>query len=307
MSTASASAARSSRFGLGALQRGIAGTIAFATTGGGGPSISYSRPRGDPGLFGPDSICWKVHEDITVMFVGGFAALMLQALEPRTLAGVFDHSNFRKDPYGRLRRTSTFVMGTTYAGRADAQALIDRVLGMHARVSGNAPDGRPYSALDPELLTWVHVCEMYSYLRAYRRYIEPRMSVADQDRYYDEVAIVAEQLGARGVPRSSDAVQRYFEGMRPLLVCDERVHNILHFLRTAPPPSRAALPFARMLVQSSIELLPLWARQMTNQNRAAWLRTTLVRPCIHGLLPVVRWGIRDISIPSRARARVLPA
>lgn len=286
------------------LRRGIGGTIAFATSGGGGPKISYSRPLGDPGLFGQESVCWRVHADTTAMFVGGFAALMLQALEPRTLAGVFDHSNFRADPYGRLRRTSTFVMGTTYAPRADAEALVDRVLGMHRKVSGAAPDGRPYSAMDSELLTWVHVCEMYSYLRAYRRYVNPRMTVADQDCYYDEVALVAEKLGARGVPRSRAAVSRYMREMRPLLVCDERVRDILNFLRTAEPPNAASRPFARLLFHASAELLPDWARQLTGLQRRAWLRSAVMRPGIRGLAPLVRWGMRDINIPTRARKRV---
>ncbi|MGH8529033.1 MAG: oxygenase MpaB family protein [Nevskiales bacterium] len=296
--------ANTNRFGLGALRQRIGGTVAQATAGGGGPRISYSRPRGDPGLFGPDSVCWRVHGDTTAMFVGGFPALILQALEPRTLAGVFDHSNFRSDAYGRLRRTSTFVMGTTYAGKADAEALIERVLGMHRRVTGTAPDGRLYSALDSELLIWVHVCEMYSYQRAYRRYVDPHMSSSDLDRYYDEVAIVAEKLGARQVPRSRTAVSSYFQNMRPLLVCDERTRDILNFLRTAPPPNPASKPFARLLFQASVELLPAWAQQMTGYNSSAWLRSALVRPSVQSLAPLLRWGVRDINVPARARARM---
>lgn len=287
-----------------ALRRGIGETVAQATAGGGGPKISYSRPRGDPGLFGPESVCWRVHGDTTAMFVGGFCALILQALEPRTLAGVFDHSNFRNDPYGRLRRTSTFVMGTTYAGRADAEALITRVLGMHSKVRGAAPDGRPYSALDSELLTWVHVCEMYSYLRAYRRYVNPKLPIVDQDRYYDEVAIVADRLGAKNVPRSRAAVSRYFQHMRPLLVCDARTRDILRFLRTAPPPNPASTPFARLLFQASVELLPAWAQQMTGYAKSAWLRSARVRPSVQSLAPLLRWGMRDINVPARARARM---
>lgn len=288
---------------LGRLRSAIHLTLA-QTTSGGGTIVRYSQPPGDPGLFGPDSVCWRVHSDTTAMFVGGFAALMLQALEPRTLAGVFDHSNFRADPYGRLQRTSTFVMGTTYAGRADAEALIARVRALHGRVRGQAPDGRPYSALDSDLLTWVHVCEMYSYLRAYRRYVEPRLDTATQDRYYDEVAQVAERLGARDVPRSRAAVADYLTGMQPWLVCDARVHDILHFLRTAPPPTAAARPFARLLFQASAELLPAWAQSLTGLRSYGRLRSALVRPGIRGLAPLVRWSLRDSGIPARARARM---
>ena len=67
--------------------------------------VDYENPPGDPGLFGPDSVCWRVHGDFTSMLIGGISALLLQALHPLALAGVWDHSNFRDDLLGRLRRT----------------------------------------------------------------------------------------------------------------------------------------------------------------------------------------------------------
>ena len=75
--------------------------------------IDYDHPPGDPGLFGPDSVTWRVHADFPGMLSGGLCALMLQTLHPLALAGVWDHSNFREDLVGRLRRTTNFVAGTT--------------------------------------------------------------------------------------------------------------------------------------------------------------------------------------------------
>lgn len=89
--------------------------------------IDYDHPAGDPGLFGPDSVTWRVHSDFPGMLAGGLCALMLQTMHPLALAGVWDHSNFRTDLVGRLRRTTNFVAGTTYASRPEAQKLIDRV------------------------------------------------------------------------------------------------------------------------------------------------------------------------------------
>ncbi|MBV8457219.1 MAG: DUF2236 domain-containing protein, partial [Acetobacteraceae bacterium] len=66
------------------------------------------RRRPD-GLFGPRSVAWRVHSDVTTMMVGGVAALLLQMLHPAVLAGVWDHSNFRTDMLGRLRRTARFI------------------------------------------------------------------------------------------------------------------------------------------------------------------------------------------------------
>uniref|UniRef100_UPI0025F0C1A6 oxygenase MpaB family protein n=1 Tax=Phenylobacterium sp. TaxID=1871053 RepID=UPI0025F0C1A6 len=136
---------------------------------GGAGDDTVERNRQDTGLFGPDSACWRVHGDFTSMMVGGIAALYLQMLHPAALAGVWDHSDFRKDMLGRLRRTARFIAGTTYGDRREAQALIDHVRSIHDRVSGALPDGRPYSANDPDLLVWVHVAEVSAFLTAYLR------------------------------------------------------------------------------------------------------------------------------------------
>jgi len=109
---------------------------------GGTGDDSVERRRTDTGLFGPESVCWRVHGDLTSMMVGGIAALLLQMLHPGALAGVWDHSDFRRDMRGRLQRTARFIAGTTYGDRAEAQALIDRVRGIHDQVAGALPDGR---------------------------------------------------------------------------------------------------------------------------------------------------------------------
>ena len=71
--------------------------------------IDFESPKGDPGLFGPGAACWKVHGDFSSMMIGGIGALLLQMLHPLALAGVWDHSNFRDDLLGRLRRTGQFL------------------------------------------------------------------------------------------------------------------------------------------------------------------------------------------------------
>src|SRR6185503_14517148 len=158
----------------------------------GAGGANRERVRTDSGLFGPGSACWKVHGDFTSMMVGGIAALFLQMLHPGALAGVWDHSNFRQDMSGRLRRTARFIAGTTYGSTAEAGALIAHVGQIHDRVAGRLPDGTPYSANDPDLLTWVHVAEVSSFLAAYLRYKDPSFPPAEQDRYFAEVAIIAE-------------------------------------------------------------------------------------------------------------------
>lgn len=264
--------------------------------------IDFENPKGDPGLFGPEAVCWRIHGDFTSMLIGGITALLLQALHPLALAGVWDHSNFREDLLGRLRRTGQFVSGTTFASRADADWLIDKVRRIHLHVVGTAPDGRPYSASDPELLTWVHVAEVHSFLQAHLRYLNPDMSGADQDRYYAEIALVAERLGARGVPRNRVQMDNYLQRMRGQLLCDERSREILRILLAAPAPSRLAAPVGKLFMQAGIDLLPDWAQQMLEQPMTP-LRSRLVRSSVHGIAPIIRWAVRSGSL-HRSRVRM---
>ena len=264
--------------------------------------IDFENPKGDPGLFGPDSVSWQVHGDFTSMLIGGIGALLLQALHPLALAGVWDHSNFRHDLLGRLRRTGQFISGTTFGARADADWLIDKVKRIHLQVTGTAPDGRPYAASDPALLTWVHVAEVHSFLQAHLRYRNPRLSTADQDHYYAEIALVAERLGARQVPRSRGEIAAYLSAIRPQLRCEPRSLEILRILRNAPAPSVLAVPVAKLLTQAGIDLLPAWAQSMHEQPIGP-VHSRLIHAGVHSLAPVLRWAVRNGAI-HRARKRL---
>lgn len=264
--------------------------------------LDLENPKGDPGLFGPQAVCWQVHGDFTSMLVGGIAALMLQALHPLALAGVWDHSNFRTDMLGRLRRTGQFISGTTFGATGDADWLIEKVRTIHQHITGHAEDGRPYAASDPDLLTWVHVAEVSHFLAAHLRYRNPHVSLADQDRYYAEIALVAERLGARNVPASRQEIAEYLEGVRPQLVCDHRSHEVLRLLMNAPAPSRLAKPFGALMMQAGVDLLPDWASQMLELPQSEFKRR-MVRAGIASTAPLLRWAVRDGSV-HRARRRM---
>jgi uncharacterized protein (DUF2236 family) len=264
--------------------------------------LDLENPKGDPGLFGPQAICWQVHGDFPSMLIGGISALMLQALHPLALAGVWDHSNFRQDMLGRLRRTGQFLSGTTFGSTQDANWLIEKVRTIHLQVTGIAPDGRPYAASDPDLLTWVHVAEVSNFLAAHLRYLNPALSQADQDKYYNEIALVAERLGARNVPRSCQEVSDYLDAMRPQLICDERSREVLRLLLAAPSPSWMAKPLSALMMQAGIELLPVWASEMLGLYQGA-LQRSVIRAGVMRSAPVLRWAVRNGSI-HRARRRM---
>lgn len=276
----------------------------LSVTSGSGPTLDYSQPPGDEGLFGPDAVCWRVHADFTSMMIGGISALMLQALHPLALAGVWDHSTFRTDMRGRLRRTATFIAGTTYGARADALTLIERVKRIHLAVEGVAPDGRPYRASDPALLTWVHVAEVSSFLAAHLRYVNPSMPRSEQDRYFAEVALIARLLGAAEVPETSTQVADYLASMRPELEAGPRTCEVVDILRHAAPPDRPLMrPAVSLMFNAAVDLLPGWAQQRLGFTPLARMQAAMARPGVRVVGPFIRWAhVNAVSKRARRRA-----
>ena len=263
--------------------------------------------EGDAGLFGPDAACWKVHGDFTSMMVGGVAALLLQMLHPRALAGVWDHSNFRDDRFGRLGRTARFIASTTYGTTEQALGQIAQVQVIHDRVSGVDADGAPYSANDPDLLTWIHVAEVSSFLKAYIRHRDPAFPGVEQDRYFAEVATIAERLGACDVPKSRAAVEEYLRAVRPQLRFDARTREVARALLAKPPRGTSGAAFFGLIFQAAEALLPDWAARMHGLHVQTASRPA-IRLGVAGLGGVLRWSLRNgAETRARRRTAVSPA
>ncbi|WP_207540939.1 oxygenase MpaB family protein [Sabulicella rubraurantiaca] len=243
------------------------------------------------GLFGPNAVAWRVHGDVTSMMVGGISSLLLQMLHPAVLAGVWDHSDFRTDMQGRLRRTARFIALTTYGGREEAEAVIARVRRIHDRVGGTLPDGTAYAANDPALLAWVHVTEAVSFLNAWRRYAEPGMSPVDQDRYFAEMAQVGRALGAAPVPSDRAAARRLFMDYRPHLRTDARTREVRGLVLKAAATDPLAGRVQALGNQAAIDLLPDWARRMHGLPNPLLARP-LVRAGTLGVAQALRWAFR---------------
>jgi uncharacterized protein (DUF2236 family) len=236
-------------------------------------------------------VAWRVHGDVTSMLVGGVAALMLQMLHPAVLAGVWDHSGFRDDMQGRLRRTARFIAVTTYGAPDDARALLAKVRKIHDHIGGTLPDGTPYRASEPDLLAWVHVSEVLSFLDGWIRYGEPGMSRADQDRYVAEMARIAEPLGVDPIPTTRAEAEAIQRAMRPSLRVDARTRDVAGVLLNQPPPSFAARPFQTMTMQAAIDLLPGWARTMHGLEQPG-VGLPLLRAGTFGVASTLRWAFR---------------
>ncbi|MCS6855732.1 MAG: DUF2236 domain-containing protein [Elioraea sp.] len=248
-------------------------------------------PKAD-GLFGPHSVTWRVHADVTGMMVGGITSLFLQMLHPRVLAGVWDHSSFRADLHGRLRRTARFIAVTTYGGREEAEAAIARVRRIHDRVRGTLPDGTPYAANDPWLLAWVHVTETWCFLEGFRAYAEPRLSRADQDRYFAEMARIGTALGADPVPRARREAEALMARFRPELRVDGRTRYVRDLLLRAASEDPLTAAVQAMGNRAAIALLPAWVRRMHGLASPTVLRP-LVQGATFGVASAIRWAFAD--------------
>lgn len=245
-------------------------------------------PASDDALFLPGSVIRRVHGDVTSMMVGGIAALLTQMLHPKALAGVWDHSNVAEDQLGRLRRTARFIATTTYAHRDSALAAIARVKAIHEQVSGTLPDGTEYRATDPWLLAWVHVAGAINFLDSWRRYGEPAMSRADQDRYFAESGEIARLLDADPVPRTRAEAERLIADFRAELRADERAREFRDIVLNARAASLAESSVQALLTRAAIDLMPPFAREM--HGLSAPLAPPAIRGATYGLARTLRWA-----------------
>jgi uncharacterized protein (DUF2236 family) len=249
----------------------------------------------DDAYLPPGGVARRVHADLATMLIGGVSALLLQTLHPLAMAGVAEHSSYQEDPLGRLRRTAAFVGTTTFGTVAEAEAAVSQVLRVHRRVKGIAPDGRAYSAGDPELVTFIHVAEVSSFLASSRRYGPRPLTPEDCDRYYDEVAPIALELGATWVPRSAAEVESYLLRIQPELYMGPQARSARDWLLrgVARRPSERAV--YGLVVAAAVGVLPGWARRKLGLSVAGPLDllvdTAAVTPLTRGLTAALRWMV----------------
>lgn len=244
-----------------------------------------------PRRFTSDDPIAVVHADAS-MFVGGIRALLLQALHPSAMAAVDQHSGFRGDPWGRLQRTSTFLAETTFGTTDDADRAIAVVRSVHARISGTTPAGIPYRADDPELLRWVHVAEIDSFLRAHDRYGDRPLTGHDRDRYVAQTAVIARALGAGDVPEDARGLDAALAEFGPSLGGTEEARRTARFLLVHPPvPLALRLPYG-VLAAAAVELLPRWARRALRlPPRLPIAEAATVRAAGAAATRTIRWAM----------------
>jgi uncharacterized protein (DUF2236 family) len=255
--------------------------------------------------FAEDRPIRRVHADSS-MFIGGIRALLLQSLHPLAMAAVAAHSDYRGDPWGRLQRTSYFLAVTTFGRTGDALEAIERVKAIHARVTGTASDGRPYAASDPRLLTWVHIAEVDSFLRAHAAFGAHHLDQAGRDGYVADMARIAAELGVPDPPRTEAELAERISAYRPELAATAEAREAARFLLLRPPLPLVARPPYGVLAAAAVSLLPGWARRPLLLPSLPVTEAVVVRPAGQAMVRVIRWattGPRRSPVPAAATVR----
>lgn len=268
---------------------------------------------GDPGLFGPRSVTWQMHGD-PMMWVAGVRALYLQALHPRAVRGVTQNSDFRREAWGRLMRTASFVGTTTYGTTEAAEKAGARVRKIHSMLGATDPDtGERYGVDEPDLLLWVHCAEIDSYLQVARR-SGFRLTDEQADRYIGEHRVSARLVGLDpdAVPANQAEMAAYFEKVLPELAATPEAREVDDFL-LRPPTHPLLVPAREVLWRRVAHLayaaLPSYAHALygrkapepTTVTRQLRVTGTLLR-CVPAR---VRWQLPPQHI-LRAMARLGP-
>jgi len=256
----------------------------------------------DAGLFGPGSIVWRVHRDRSFP-LAGMRALMVQALHPLAMAGVAQHSDWQRDPFGRLAATSGYVLTVTYGDMASANEAAARVRAVHKHVRGTDPEtGLPYAAEDPDLLLWIHAALVESIMTIVQRYgrgLDP----ADGDRYVAEMVPFAEIVGVPGdmVPRSAGALVEYLRSVE-LVRITQAAREAIAVVLDPPGLDDATRDLWHDLAQVATGTLPDWARDA--YGFATPPPEALDREYVRQLLGTLDLGFESLDGVLEARRRI---
>ncbi len=267
----------------------------------------------DPGHFGPGSLTWRVHGDVSGG-VGGVRSLLLQALHPQAMAALERHSDFRTDSWGRLFRTAEYIAVTSFGTTAEADAAAARVRRVH----------RALNLDNPEHLLWIHCGFVESLLSTYRRsqpaLVGASLSDAEADAYVAEQVTAATFVGlpAADVPSTVAELDSYLSGMRPRLAATAATRDAARFVLVPPMDARyrwltPAQGMWAVIAGTAFASLPAWSRRMYGGRLAARLpgwtaiqdaQTAVALPALRRTLLALPESVRTGPHLRAARARL---
>jgi uncharacterized protein (DUF2236 family) len=263
----------------------------------------------DHGLFGPESVTWRVMAE-PMMWVAGLRALYLQALHPAVMRGTWQNTSFsdRAQAWGRFIRTTEFVRTRTFGSMTEVERAGRRLRKIHSSLTGVAEDGRVFRLDEPELLLWVHCGEIDSYAEIARR-SGVRVTAAELDTFVDEQRRSAAVVGLDPaiVPGSMAELAAYYAAIRPQLHVTPEARQAL--VRSFTPQIPLELAALRLAVPPLNTLgfasLPRWARRMygTPASPLTDAATTLALRALHESVSRIPRQVIEVPVTAAAAAR----
>jgi uncharacterized protein (DUF2236 family) len=258
----------------------------------------------DQGFFGPDSVSWRVHREVTVLF-GGARALLMHAAHPLVVAGARETRFYERDPWRRLQRTLMLTYTVTFGTRREALDAARRINDVHRRVRGIDPvTGQPYDALDPDLLLWVHAALVDSAL-LFEELTVGELDEEGRQRFHEEQMLVAELLllPRERIPPTVPELRAYIDGVveSGILRITDGARTVAALFRD-PPREAEWRPVLPLVARWAFGTLPSTLREAygvrSGPARQAGLRGSLralrlVRPALpprfRYVAPYYRW------------------
>jgi uncharacterized protein (DUF2236 family) len=250
------------------------------------------RPLDDLGFFGPESVSWRVHREVSVLF-GGARAVLMQAAHPLVIAGARESGFYERNPWKRLQRTLALTYAITFGTKAEARAAAGRINDVHARVKGvDDVTGLPYDALDPDLLLYVHACLVDSAL-LFERLTVGGLDDGGRQRFHEEQMLVAEMVKVPRdrIPPTVFALESYLRGVEAsgLLRITGAARKVAALFRD-PPREAEWRPVLRGVSRLAFLTLPgevrrLYGVSLTPTRRAAMDASFAAMRALRPLLP----------------------
>lgn len=267
--------------------------------------------RGDLGYFGPGSVSWQVHREVTVLF-GGARAVLMQAAHPLVIAGARKTGFYERNPWKRLQRTLILTYTITFGTKAQAHAAADRINDVHARIKGiDEVTGKPYDALDPHLLLWVHACLVDSAL-LFEEMTVGKLDAAGRERFHQEQMLAAEmvKIPREIIPATVPELRAYMREVieRGDLLVTESARQVAD-LFFDPPAEAEWRPVLKGVSRLAFATLPPELREgfgirlgtgKKAAMRATFAATRMLRPLLPPKLrfiaPYQEWRLRQKGI-----------
>lgn len=152
------------------------------------------------GLFGPDSMMWRIGKE-SIAFLGGGRAALLQLAHPWVANAIDQHSATRNDPIGRFNRTFINVFTMVYGDLDQVAHVARRVHHIHTAMKGEIAEpsgafdkGSYYQANEAHAMMWVHATLWDTMVRCYEL-VYPALTAEELERYYQETRLFAWLFG----------------------------------------------------------------------------------------------------------------